>query len=112
MMRNVDGSVFDGLQGVEEQTSVTYMCNIKPHQLNFSNNPTYTSYIKYTSATEQDFQPFFNMRNTQFHGDPQTYITQVNLHDVNGGILAVGKLSTPLNKNFEKEAMIKVKLTY
>ena len=112
MMRNVDGKVFDGLKGVEEQNSVTYFCGIKPHQLNFSNNPTYTSYEYYENTSSQDFQPFFQMRNAQFHGDPQTYITQVNLHDVQGNVLAVGKLSTPVQKNYSSEAVIKAKLTY
>lgn len=113
MMRNVgSNAVFDGLTGIEEQTCVTYMCNVKSHQLNFSNNPTYTSYEYYENTASVDFQPFFNMRNAQFHGDPQTYITQVNLHDEIGNVLATAKLSKPLNKNFDKEGMIKVKLTY
>ena len=112
MLRNVDGKCMEGIEGVEDQTCVTYLCNIKPHQLNFSTNPTYTSYELYESTQSGDFQPFFKMRNAQFHGDPQSYITQVNLHDELGNVLATARLSKPLNKNFSKEGMIKVKLTY
>ena len=46
------------------------------------------------------------------HGDPQTYVTQVNLHDDAGNVLATARLSKPMHKSFDKEAIIKVKLSY
>jgi hypothetical protein len=45
-------------------------------------------------------------------GNPTTFITQVQLYNGGGDIVAVGSLSTPLKKNFSTEATIKVKLTY
>ena len=114
-MRNVSdtsGSILEGLTGVEDQTCVTYLCNIKPHQLNHSNNPTYTSYEYYESTGSIDFQPFYMMRNASMHGNPQTYVTQVNLHDDAGNVLATARLSKPMHKSFDKEAIIKVKLSY
>ena len=45
-------------------------------------------------------------------GNPTVYITGIGLQDASGNIVAVGKLSNPLKKNFSSEATIKVKLTY
>ena len=46
------------------------------------------------------------------NGNPQTFITGVQLFNEAGDIVAVANLSTPLKKNFSSEATIKVKLTY
>ena len=44
--------------------------------------------------------------------NPQTYISEVGLYDSQNSMVAVGKLSSPINKNFSSEAIIKVRLTY
>ena len=43
---------------------------------------------------------------------PQAYITTVGLYNDNNELLAVSKLSTPLLKDFTKEALIRIKLDY
>ena len=68
--------------------------------MNFSNNPTFVS----GSLNE--------LRHKQMKGNPQTFITSVQLYNNRGDIVAVGNLSKPLKKNFQSEATIKVKLTY
>ena len=45
-------------------------------------------------------------------GNPTVFITQVQLYNAAGHMVAAGNLSTPLKKNFSSEATIKVKLTY
>ena len=45
-------------------------------------------------------------------GNPQTFITSVQMYNQNQEMVAVANLSTPLKKNFSSEATIKVKLTY
>ena len=45
-------------------------------------------------------------------GDPHTFITQVHLYDTVGSCLAIASLSKPLMKNFNREAVIKVKLEF
>ena len=45
-------------------------------------------------------------------GNPTSFITGVELYDNSGNMVATGKLSTPLKKNFSSEATIKVKLTF
>lgn len=43
---------------------------------------------------------------------PQAYVTAVGLYNDNNDLLAVSKLSTPLLKDFTKEALIRIKLDY
>ena len=84
----------------EDQVSAQYFCRIKSAHCNFSNNPTFVS-------GSQN-----KLRSTKMNGNPQTFITGVQLYNENNEIVAVANLSTPLKKNFSSEATIKVKLTY
>ena len=84
----------------EDQVSAQYFCRVRSGQVNFSNNPTFVS----GSLNE--------LRATKMKGNPQTFITSVQLYNGAGDMVAVGNLSTPLKKNFSSEATIKVKLTY
>ena len=84
----------------EDQTSVSYFCRAKAAQLNFSNNPTFVS------GSDNE------LRHKTMKGNPSVFITGVELYNSSGHCVAVGKLSTPLKKNFSSEATIKVKLTF
>ena len=84
----------------EDTVSAQYFCRVYSGDCNFSNNPTFVS----GSLNE--------LRNEKMKGNPQTFITSVQLYNDTGDIVAVGNLSTPLKKNFTSEATIKVKLTY
>ena len=84
----------------EDQVSNQFFCRIRAGEMNFSNNPTFVS----GSLNE--------LRNKKMKGNPQTFISSVQLYNNAGDIVAVGNLSTPLKKNFQSEATIKVKLTY
>ena len=88
------------MRSEEDQTSVSYFCRARSGQLNFSNNPTFVS----GSLNE--------LRNKTMRGNPTVYITGVELYDGAGNMVANGKLSTPLKKNFSSEATIKTKLTF
>jgi len=84
----------------EDQTAVQYFCRVRAGEANFSNSPSFVS----GSLNE--------LRHKTMKGNPTTYITGVELYNAAGQIVATGKLSTPLKKNFSSEATIKVKLTY
>ena len=84
----------------EDQVIAQYFCRVHSGQGNFSNNPTFVS----GSLNE--------LRNKKMKGNPQTFITGVQLYNDAGHVVAVANLSTPLKKNFSTEATIKVKLTY
>ena len=68
--------------------------------MNFSNNPTFVS----GSLNE--------LRQSTMKGNPNVFITSVQLYNDAGDMVAVGNLSTPLKKNFSSEAIVKVRLTY
>jgi hypothetical protein len=49
---------------------------------------------------------------TDFINNPTTYITTVGMYNDNNELLAVAKLSKPLQKDFTKEALVRVKLDF
>jgi len=84
----------------EKITSTHYFVRIKNAEYNFSNNPSYT-----TGSVGQ-------LAQSTFIGDPKTYITTVGMYNNNQQLLAVAKLSKPLLKSFQREALIRVKLDF
>lgn len=79
-----------------------YFVRISNNDFNYSTNPTYVT----GSGTG-----FIN--NGRFTNEPVTYITSIGLYDRPGGdLLAVAKLSKPLQKSFNSELSITVKLEY
>lgn len=68
-------------------------------EFNYSNNPTYVN----TNGTFAE---------TTFETDPRTYITTVGLLNDSNELIAVAKTSQPIEKSFDKEVLIKVKLSF
>jgi len=52
-----------------------------------------------------------NIIKREFREDPVTFITTVGLYNDSGELIAVGKLSKPIEKSFEKEAIIYAQLS-
>ena len=84
----------------EKITSTHYFVRIKNAEYNFSNNPSYV-----TGSVGQIAQ-------STFISDPKTYITTVGLYNDNQELLAVAKLSKPLLKSFQREALVRIKLDF
>jgi hypothetical protein len=79
-----------------------YFVRIGNNEYNYSTNPTYVS------GSNTGF-----LSNPRFSTEPVTYITSIGLYDRPGGdLLAVAKLSKPLQKSFNSELSITVKLEY
>jgi hypothetical protein len=68
-------------------------------EFNYSNNPTYVK----TDGTFVE---------TTFKTDPYTYITTIGLLNDANELIAVAKTSQPIAKSFDKEVLIKVKLSF
>jgi len=68
-------------------------------EFNYSNNPTYVN----ADGTFSE---------TTFKADPQTFITTVGLLNDSNELVAVAKTSQPIVKSFDKEVLIKVKLSF
>ena len=84
----------------ETITSTHYFVRVKNGEYNFSNNPTFV-----TGSVGEFSQP-------TFINDPKVYITTVGMYNDRQELLAVAKLSQPVQKSFSNEALIKVKLDF
>jgi hypothetical protein len=84
----------------EAITSTHYFVRVKNGEYNFSNNPSFV-----TGSVGEFVQPTFIT-------DPKTYITTIGMYNDRQELLAVAKLSQPVQKSFSNEALIKVKLDF
>ena len=84
----------------ENVSTSHYFVRANNREFNFSNNPTFV-----TGSVGQFVQ-------TSFERDPKVYITSVGLYDDANELLAVAKTSKPIEKSFDKEVAIKVKLDF
>jgi len=88
------------LRSEENQYIYDYFCRAKVNEFNYSENMTFWSGSQY------------KIRHEDMQNNPQVYITEVGLYDDNGNLMAIGRLSAALEKNFSSEAIVKVRLTY
>jgi hypothetical protein len=77
-----------------------YFVRLYPERHNYTNNQTFVS----GSKNEVLYKCFIE--------DPQTYITTVGLYDKYRQLLGIAKLSRPVNKNFDKDLLIKIRLNW
>ncbi len=83
--------------------STLIFCRATADEFNYSSNPTYTDSTNRVRVIEQgqeDTQRSF------------TFITTVGLYDVNDNLLAVAKVSRPIEKNDEKDLTVRVRLDF
>ena len=95
----VSGSSFE-LNSEETITSDFVFVRARNAEFNYSENPSYIS-----GSTGEVIYPYFI-------NNPQVYPTTVGLYNDANELLAVAKLSRPLQKNFTKEALVRVKLDF
>ena len=88
------------IRSEEQQYVYDYFCRAKASEYNLSQNLTFWSGSTY------------EIRHSDMVTNPQTFISEVGLYDEQNSLLAVGRLSSPINKNFSSEAIVKVRLTY
>jgi hypothetical protein len=84
----------------ENVSTSHYFVRANNREFNFSNNPTFV-----TGAVGVFVNP-------SFEKDPKVYITSVGLYDDANELLAIAKTSKPIEKSFDKEIAIKVKLDF
>ena len=84
----------------ENVSTSHYFVRANNREFNFSNNPTFV-----TGSAGQFVIGAFEK-------DPHVYVTGVGLYDDANELLAVAKISTPVEKTFDKEVAIKVKLDF
>jgi hypothetical protein len=87
-------------RSAETITSTNYFIRLKNRDYNYSNNTTY-----YTGSNPQTVLEPFRVK-------PITYMTTIGLYNDQNELLAVAKLSRPVQKSTDKEALIRVRLDY
>ena len=91
-------------QNLTNINSTLIFCRATADEFNYSSNPTYVdpadSRIRVIEVGQEDTQK------------PFSFITTVGLYDANDNLLAVAKLSRPIEKNDEKDITIRVRLDF
>jgi len=92
-------------QNLTNINSTLYFCRANADEFNYSSNPTYLDNdgninVIDASARQDGSQKSFS------------FITKVGLHDAQGNLLAVAKLSRPVEKNPEKDVTFRVRLDF
>jgi len=104
LVRAISGSMVAGkpfiARSAETITSTNFFVRLRNNQFNHSNNPTY-----YTGSNPQNVLEPFRIT-------PISYITTIGLYNDSNELLAVAKLSRPVQKSTDKEALIRVRLDY
>jgi len=100
VIRAIDRGGDFQVRRTENVSTSHYFVRANNREYNFSNNPSFV-----TGSTGQFIQ-------TLFEKDPHVYVTTVGLYDDAHELLAVAKTSRPIEKTFDKEVAIKVKLDF
>lgn len=83
----------------EDVSTQHFFVRATNREFNYSNNPTVIN----TDGTFAE---------STFNTDPQTFITTIGLYNDSNEMIAVAKTSQPIVKSFDKEVLIKVKLSF
>lgn len=90
-------------QNTTNINSTLIFCRAGADEFNYSSNPTYVDAdgrIVVIDAGQEDTQRAFN------------FATTIGLYDANDNLLAVAKLSRPVEKNDEKDLTIRIRLDF
>jgi len=90
-------------QNVTNINSTLIFCRATADEFNYSSNPTFTDADNRIVVIDEGSE------NTQ---RTFSFITSVGLYDANNSLLAVAKLSRPIEKNDEKDLTLRVRLDF
>jgi hypothetical protein len=100
LLMSISGGMDFQVRRTENVSTSHYFVRANNREFNFSNNPTFVT---------GSVGAFVN---SSFERNPKVYITTVGLYDDANELLAVAKTSKPVEKSFDKEVAIKVKLDF
>lgn len=98
------GSTFQA-RNVEYIPNRHYFVRVGNQEFNYSNNPSFI-------VNDIGSVDYGKLRFSEFANDPKVYITTVGLYNENNDLVAVAKLSQPLQKTFDSEALLKIKIAF
>jgi len=96
----ISGGASFTVNSQETITSDYVFVRVRNSEFNYTANPSFIS----GSTGDIIYTDFIN--------NPVTYVTTVGMYNDNNELLAVAKLSKPLQKDFTKEALVRVKLDF
>jgi len=96
---DTNGNIFE-LNSQETLTSDFVFVRARNNEYNYTENPSFIS-----GSTGEVIYPYFI-------NNPQTFPTTIGLYNDSNDLLAVAKLSRPIQKDFTKEALVRVKLDF
>jgi hypothetical protein len=100
LLKALEGGADFQARRTENVSTSHYFVRANNREFNFSNNPTFVTGLVGAFV------------NPSFEKDPRVYITSVGLYNDANELLAVAKTSKPIEKSFDKEIAIKVKLDF
>lgn len=95
----IDGGGDFDARRTENVSTQHFFVRATNREFNFSNNPTYVD-------VNGDFTE------PSFETDPRTFITTIGLYNDSNELIAIAKTSQPIAKSFDKEILVKVKLSF
>jgi len=90
-------------QNITNINSTLFFCRATTDEFNYSSNPTFINSdneIQVIETGQEDVQKSF------------AFVTSIGLYDANNNLLAVAKLSRPIEKNSEKDLTFRTRLDY
>ena len=88
---------------VKQKTTNHYFIRIPVDEANYSTNPTYLT---------DDTSKIGHLKYDCFIDNPITYITTVGLYNDSNELLAIAKLNKPIQKSYENDILIKIRLNW
>jgi hypothetical protein len=92
-------------QNLTNINSTLYFCRANADEFNYSSNPTYLDSDGNINVIDAGARQDGSQKSFAF-------VTKVGLHDAQGNLLAVAKLSRPVEKNPEKDITFRVRLDF
>ena len=99
-LNDASGEVEFRARSAETISSTHYFVRLRNKEYNYSNNPTF-----YNADTGV-------LTFSDFRNDPKVYITTIGLYNDANELLAVAKLSKPVQKSFDEELLLRVRLDF
>lgn len=87
-------------RSAENISSTHYFVRLRAAEFNYSNNPSFFDEVNGTLIYDTFIQ------------DPRVYVTTIGLYNDNNELLAVSKLSRAIQKGFDKEINLRVRLDF
>jgi len=96
-------------QNVTNINSSLIFCRAMPDDFNFSSNPTY---VETAGTTNEGRLTIYDPALPDEVQETFAYVTTIGLYDASGGLLAVAKLSRPVEKSAGRDLTFRVRLDF